>query len=219
MGYKSTLRSLSAASNAATRDHEKKQKRLQREQERLKKKITKLEEKKSKITDSLNELLAKGKISGKKHKELLKRESEITLDLLVFGKSAIIPAAKRYICGSIEKKEFESLCKSIIPDEVFKERQEIIDNYNKLIESIKNFKNSCKKRENECYKCAKKKGIFSPLSNIEDMKLCGRCKGELRDLLNYKGKNGTYFYVTSHIISLNDINKPQLQINIQQNHF
>jgi hypothetical protein len=219
MGYKSTLKSLSAASNAAARESERNRKRLQREQERLDKKIAALEEKKAKITDSLNDQFAKGKIDKKRHEELLQREPEITFDLLIFGKSAATSAAKRYICGTIEKGEFESLCKSIIPTEVIEEKQEIADNYNKLIEDIKDFKNSCKERENECHKCGKKKGIFSPLSDVESVKLCGKCKREFKNLLNFKGVNGNYFYVAPHTISLNDIEKPQLQINIQQDCF
>ncbi len=219
MGYKSTLRSLGSAANAAARESERKQKRLLREQERVEKKIAKLEEKKAKISDSLNDLFAKGKIDKKEHEELLKRESDITYDLLVFGKTAAASAAKRYICGKIDKKEFESLCESIIPSEVSEEKTEIAESYDQLLQNIKDFIKSCEEQENQCHKCGKKKGIFSPLSNVGNVKLCGKCKKELNNHLNHKGVNGIYFYVAPHTISLDDIDKPQLQINIQQDHF
>ncbi|MFC1615777.1 hypothetical protein ACFL21_01440 [Patescibacteria group bacterium] len=219
MGYKSILKSLDSAANAATRESERKQKRLHKEQELLEKKIAKLEEQKSKIIDSLKDLFAKGKIDKKEYGELLKREAEISLDLLVFGKTAAVSAAKRYICGKIDKLEFEALCKIIIPAEVVKEKQEIADNYVQFIENIKKFVELCEVQENQCHKCGKKKGIFSPLTNFEGLKLCGKCKKEFKSLLNHKGVNGIYFYVTPHIISLNDVDKPKLEINIHQDHF
>lgn len=219
MGYKSTLRSLSAAANASARESERRQKRLQREQERIEKKIAKLEEKKAKITDSLNDLFAKGKIDKKEYKELLKREPEITFDLLIFGKTAAASAAKRYICGKVDKEEFQALCETIVPSEVAEEKQEIAETYDQILQEIKDFVKSCKALENQCHKCGKKKGIFSPLSNIGNVKLCGKCKRELNKLLNHKGMNGAYFYVSPHTISLDEIEEPQLQISIQQDHF
>lgn len=219
MGYKSILRSLSAAANASARESERTKKRLEREQERMEKKILKLEEKKAKITDSLNDLFAKGKIDKKEYEKLLKRESEIAFDLLVFGKTAATSAAKRYICGKVDKEEFQAICETIIPSEVSEEKQEIIEGYDQLLEEIKDFVKSCRAQENQCHKCSKKKGIFRPLSDIGNMKLCKKCKKELNKLLNHKGMNGTYFYVSPHMISLDEIEDCQIQINIQQDHF
>ena len=220
MGYKSTLRSIQSASNAAARESEREQRKLQREHEKIENKITKIEEKRTRITEALNDFFARGKINKETYLKLLERENDITLDLLVFGKSAAVSAAKRYICGKIEKDEFEELCNSFIPSDVFKEKQKIIDEYNNLVEAIKNFKNQCDhKIENECRKCGKRKGLFSPISDIDGLKLCGKCKRELNSLLNYKGFDGIYFYVSSCVIPLNKIEDFQLRTNIQQSNF
>ena len=219
MGYKSVLRSINSASNAAARESERNRKRLQREQERVQKKITKLEEKKAKISDSLKDLFAKGKIDKTEYTKLLKRDEDITFDILVFGKTAAASAAKRYICGKIDKKEFKALCEDIIPIEVIEEKQEIKDKYEKHIEKIKEFIKTCEERDNACHKCDKKKGIFSPITDFEGVKLCGKCKRRLKELLSPKKLSGTYFYVESHTILLNEIDKPQLEVNIQQNCF
>ena len=220
MGYKSTIRSIQSASNAVARESEREQRKLQRGQEKMENKITKIEEKRTRITESLNDFFARGKVNKETYTKLLERENDITLDSLVFGKSAAVSAAKRYICGKIEKDEFKELCSSFIPPEVFEEKQKIIDEYNDLVETIKNFKNQCDhEAESKCQKCGKKKGLFSPISNVKGLRLCGKCKRELNSLLNYKGFDGMYFYVDLCVIPFSNIEDFRLQTNIQQSNF
>jgi len=219
MGYKSTLRSINSSVNKSISESNKEQKRLHRKQERIKRKITNLEDKKTKIIGSLKDLLAKGKINNEEYNNLLKRESNITFDFLIFGKTAATSAAKRYICGKINEEEFKELCESIIPNDVLEEKKLISNSYNKLLQEINNFINSCKEQKDQCYKCSKKKSFFSPLRSIDEIKLCGKCKKELNNLLNYQGINGKYFYAKSCVIPINNIYKHKLEVNIHEDYF
>ena len=217
MGYKSVLRSMGAAANKASRENERNARKIQKEEERVNKKIAGVEAKMEKIEDALSDQLAKGKVDHGKFSKLLKRKDDIGIDLIIFGKTPAISAAKRYICGKIEKKEFEEICSSIISPEIREEKSKIKDEYNGLLSKIENFKKSCNSNNKDiCQKCGKQKSLFNPIKSVEDLKLCGKCKKELKQLTNYISYSGDYFFVNSHKISINEIEKPNLSVNIFQ---
>jgi hypothetical protein len=215
MGYKSIINSMQSAANAAAKESEREERKLQKEQERIERNLKKIEEKKEKIIIALNDLLANGKIDKEKYKELCKRKSEISTDLIVFGKSAAVSLCKRYVCGKIDKDEFKEICSDLISPDIINEKQEIINEYKNQLNKIKEFKNECKiNSEQECQRCGKKKSLFNPIKEIDGLKLCGKCKQDLQSLLNFKEYNGEYFYVESHKILFDDIENPKLIINI-----
>lgn len=203
--------------NTAAKEAERDARRIQREEERVNKKIAGIETKMEKIVDTLNDQLAKGKVNHDEYSKLLKRKGDIGLDLIVFGKTPAVSAAKRYICGKISKQEFEEICSNIISPEIGDEKSELMDKYNSLLTKIENFKKSCNSdNKDTCQKCSKQKSFFSPIKSVEDLKLCSKCKKELEQLTNFKGLSGTYFFINPHRISINEIENPSLSVNIHQ---
>ncbi len=220
MGYKSVLRSINTAANKATNEVEREAKRTQREQERINKKIVNIEVKMEKIIETLNDQFAKGRINKEEYSKLLQRKPDISIDLIVFGKVAGVSVAKRYICGKISKKEFNEICNNVIPSEVRIEKIKIKKDYDELLNKIEIFKKTCSLiRDNTCQKCGKEKKLFSPIKIIENLKLCNSCSKKLKNLINYKGFIGNFFYINPHKISINEIEKTNLVVGINQEHF
>lgn len=220
MGYKSVLRSVNAAANKASRDAERESRRIQKEKERLNKKIAAIEQKMEKIVNALNDQLAKGKVTQEEYTNLLERKADIGLDLIVFGKMPAVSAAKRYICGKIEKEEFKNICSSIVPSEVEMERSEIKKEYDEILSKIEDFKKSCNSSSQDvCQKCGKKKSLLSPIKSVGDLNICGKCRKELRQLTDFRGFTGAYFFVDPHEIAIDGIDNCQLEVNIHPEHF
>lgn len=215
MGYKSAIRSMSAAANAAQREAERRRKAEMRLNERLSKKVAKIEEKIEKIVDALQDELAKGKIDQKRYDELLVRKEDITLELIVFGSTPAVSLAKRYITGKIDLEEFEELKTTIMPPEVLEEKEylvkQLLDQANQLEKIVKKSK---KKRDDCCQNCEKPKGFFSPLSEIDAMLLCGKCKRLVKKLKEFKGLEGQYFDLSPMEIKIDDLDNlsPTLSI-------
>jgi hypothetical protein len=220
MGYKSILRTVNASANRSIKEYEKKRRQEEREVERASKKIAKIKEKMEKIVESLNDQLAKGKIDNASYTKLLKRKNDIGLDLIVFGKTPAVAAAKRYICGKIEKDEFEKICSSIVPPNIIEEQLEIKNAYQKLLDEISKFKKSCNQNHtNVCQKCGKEKSLFNPLKTVEHLILCGKCKRELNQLINFKGVTGEYFFVEPQKILISDKEQQHLEVHIHSKYF
>ena len=95
MGYKSTLRSISAVTNKAAKEAERKRKKELREQERLTKKISRLEERIEKTYQVLDDQYAKGKIGKNEYLELKRRKKDISLELFALAKTPGTSLAKR----------------------------------------------------------------------------------------------------------------------------
>ena len=214
MGWKGAVRSISAASNAAARESERANKQAFRESERLRKKYEKIVEKKEKIDEALNLELAKGKIDHAKHDELEKRMDDISDELIVFGKAAGVALGKRYVCGKIEKEEFETIRSEIVPEKLYQEKDQIIADVSNKQNKCIVFAESCSKSEGVCQKCGKEKGLFSPIKEIDEMKLCGKCSAEFKKMRHYDGFSGEY--IKADPCEVED--KMQLHISIRQEH-
>lgn len=217
MGYKSVMRSLQSSANAAARESERSRKKLQREQERISKKAAKIDEKMSKIQDSLADLYAKGKVTKKKYEQLKKREKDIDITLIVFGKTPGVSLAKRYICGKIDKKEFDEVCKEIIPSELYGEKEELMNQYEQRCNDLEEFRKSCNsKTDGQCQKCERQKGIFCWLKEVDGLVLCGKCAKVYKTIQNYPGYDGEFFESSPKMI--NDDNKNELHMSIKSEH-
>jgi hypothetical protein len=220
MGYKSVVRSAVSSYNKSVREKERQQRIEARELERLQKKVNNAYEKLKKICNALEDEYAKGKIGKKEYKELKNRESEITIDLVVVGKSPFISLAKRYITGKIDSKEFEEIQKDILPTELLEERQLINEGYEEALNKLKEFRNSCKDTaEDECQKCNSKKTFFSGLKVLDSLRLCKKCRAELLKLQFYEF-SGDYFVVDTKQLSFSDVDdKIKLAVNLRQELF
>jgi hypothetical protein len=117
---------------------------------------------------------------------------DITDELLVFGKAAGTALGKRYVCGKIDKVEFEKLRAALVPVGVYQEKKLIESQIKKSQNEIEEFKKSCSASPNICSKCKKPKKFFSWLRVEDGLLLCGKCRRELAILKHYDGFNGVY---------------------------
>lgn len=192
MGWRGLARSLNAANNRAIRAREKAQRQINRQTEKINKKIGKIAEQRDKVEESLKTELASGKVKSTEYGSLLKRMEDITDELLVFGKSAGTALGKRYVCGKIDKAEFEKLRVALVPAGLYQEKSLIESQIKKIQNEIEEFKKNCSATENACSKCKKPKKFFRWLRVEDGLLLCGRCRQELDDLKKYAGFNGVY---------------------------
>lgn len=214
MGYKSFIRSVNASSNRAARAREREQNKQRRVQEKLDRNELNAKERLSKPRQKLDTLYASGKITSETYNSLLKRENDITIDLSVFGKSAGIELATRYITGKIDQDEFEMM-KNHILGEPEAEKDVIVNDFEFRIEKAKQFIDVCQKSKDvtECAYCSKKKGILSPLFNVLNFKLCYGCRGKYHKTVNYPGYEGKYYNASPSKISANEKNELSITIN------
>ncbi len=197
MGWRGAVRSINAANNRAIRAQEKAQRQMERQREKINRKIGKISEQRDKVEESLKTELASGKVSGTEYDSLLKRMEGVTDELLVFGKAAGIALGKRYVCGKIDKIEFEKLRAVLVPAELYQEKSLIESQIKEIQIEIEEFKKSCSTLENACSKCKKPKKFFRWLRVEDGLLLCRRCRKELSDLKHYAGFNGVYVVTNS----------------------
>lgn len=213
MGYRGTIRSVSAAIKKIEREKERAHRKKVREVEKLRKKAEKAYKKQEKIFAALNEVYAKGKLSQKEFSELQKRKKDITLDLVVIGGIPFSQVAKRYITGKIGKKEFEDIKREIIPNEIFAEKDIIKKEIYDLFDKYQHFIKGCKSGEDNCNYCNTKKGLFKRLRDFHGHNLCSECYEKIEDFEEYEGAEGEYFFVEP--INFNGIkDKSNIQINL-----
>jgi uncharacterized membrane protein len=227
MGYKSTIRSFSATSkrinhtlqvqaNQRQRELQKQQRQLQVIQDKISKKSVIVDQKRNKPLELLKEMYASGKIDKKKFELLEQRDTEITVDLIVFGKGAGQKIAERYVTGNITKSEFNEL-----ESELEKEKTMIMTSLQAQIDKLNSFTEKARANTNEniCSNCGKEKKFFSPLRKEQGMVLCGACQKTLQQLCNYPGYSGTYYDVRPTQLAIdtkNNINmsiKPAFMLN------
>ena len=225
MGYKSTLRSLNAAANKASREAERSRKKRERELERekrteekrlekLQKSIDRLHSDIEKIRHSLDELYTSGKVDKKEYENLGKRMNDITEDVLLVGKGPIRTLAKRYLTGKIDKDEFEQKKMDILPQEMINERLDIDSSLNKLNRDIHEFIDESNiENPDMCQHCGKKKSLLNWLHNYEGLRLCGRCRRLLKSYPEHPGFTGSFYVIQPFKISLSEIDdKVDLQV-------
>lgn len=201
MGYKSFLRSVNASANRAAKESQRRQRQQARATERINKKAAALGEKKGALMIALELEYAAGKISQEQFNELKKRESDIGLELIVFGKAAGVALGKRYICGKIDKAEFEQIQKEILPAGYFTERENIMSGFAGYHDKIAEFKKQCAPpRAGICQKCGVEKRFFRRIRSYEGLLLCARCQKELERLRRYPGFMGEYLMTPPRII-------------------
>jgi len=196
MGYKSTLRSISAASNRAAREAERKRRQKEKELERLQKKIIGLNEKMEKVLHALDGIYASGKINKDEYEKLKSRKSDIGLELLAIAKTPGVTLAKRYLTGKIDKDEFKNMQKDLLPGELFEEKEKIKKDADEIIKKIKKFNKDCKEAtEDVCQHCGTKKAFLRPIKIEDGLQLCGGCKLKLLKIQKYKGFSGKYLTI------------------------
>jgi len=205
MGYKSLIRTAVSAANQAQREAIRQQKARARMQERLQKKMGKINGKKEKIIDALQDEYAKGKLTRERYEELMLRQDDIPLDLLVFGGVPGTSAAKRYLTGKIEKSEFDRISEEVVPHSVRKERQQMIKDFLSFVEQIEDFVDNCTKKDKGlCWHCGKG-GLLRFISTMQGLTLCYRCRSRLKTVTEFKGLSGNYYEMEPLICSLSEI--------------
>jgi len=229
MGYKSVLRGASSSLNAAARgadrasrqaqrEQEKEEREIARYQEKLAKKAAALKEKQAKPLHNLKDLFAKGKVDRKTYKNLERRQSEISPDLILFGKRAGLTLASRYVTGKVDKKTFLEQQKEIIGD-VIDEKDEIVKLANSQEKELKDFIKKCgksKKSTEKCSCCGKTKSFFKRIKEIDGLNLCGNCVRDYKQLLVFDGFDGEFFIVEQ--ISIRSDGKSKINFVIKNEH-
>ncbi len=216
MGWKGTIRSINAIDNRITREAKRRERKDQKEIDKLQKKIIKLKDNREKILMSLKNDYASGKVSETEYKDLAGRMSDISDELIIFGKTPGVTLGKNYICGKIDKKEFENIRLELVPRELDAEKDFILSCIKTKQEKLILFKDSCNKiEENICQKCGQSKKFFKPLQTIDNITLCGSCTREYKSLILYEGFEGVYLTVEPFKIT-NQIN---LSVGIKQEWF
>lgn len=215
MGYKSTLRSLNSMANKAARERNRQINREQRLLEKLTKKASAIDAMLQKIYQELDDVYAKGKISNKEYAKLSKRKKDIGMELIVLTKTPGTSLAKRYITGKISKKEFEQIKKEILPTDLLNEKDEMFNEFDKLLKKAKAFKKiTNKKKDNTvCWHCNSEGSFFNGIRRVEDVRLCRKCSSELRDLLKYKGFEGKYFTIEGFKLDYALLEKARFTLN------
>lgn len=203
MGWKGAIRSINAINNQVEREKNRHLRQQKRELERLLKRIEKVNESKEKIRVALNDEYAKGKIDDRLYSGLLNRIPEVSDELIIFGKTAGVTLGKRYVCGKIDKDEFEKIRGEIVPAGLDAERKDIIQDIEEIKNNIKDFRDSCKKSQDLCNKCGKKKGFFRSLKEVDGMILCGGCISDYKKVSRYSGFSGEYLKLEPCLISDN----------------
>ena len=104
--------------------------------ERFNKKVQLASERRQKPLDKLKEKYAQGKINKNEFEALSKRDKDITLDFVVFGKSPGIKLAERYLLGLIDNDEFEDLRNELLgaPEA---ERDLIVEGFNERVSAVR----------------------------------------------------------------------------------
>lgn len=185
--------------------------------ERHAKKIQLASERRSKPLEKLKEQYSAGKITQSVYNDLVARDADVTIDLMIFGRGAGAKLAERYMLGKIDKVEFENL-KNEVVGEPEAEKDRIIEDYKATIRNVSDYveKTRSQKSEDQCNNCSKLKKFFSPLYTVSDFKLCGTCKKQFNQMCMYSGINGQYYSSDSSIINP-DI-KNSLSVNILTHH-
>ncbi|MBW3568700.1 SHOCT domain-containing protein [Candidatus Parcubacteria bacterium] len=221
MGYKGTLRSVRGSVNRSIRASEREQKRQQRQvqelQEKFNRKVSLAEERRSKPIQKLSEQYAAGKIDKTTYDKLAKRDAEITVDLMIFGRGAGVKLAERYVTGKIDSEEFEQL-KNELLGEPETERDKIAVEFRRQIESANNFVENARanKADDKCNSCGRAKKFYSPLIKQADFKLCVPCVAKFKKLCSYSGYNGSYYVASPSKLKVDE--KNDITLNIVSEH-
>ena len=107
MGWKGTLRTLKASHNRSVRASERQARQEQKKFDNLSKKLQKIEDSREKVHMALKNDFAAGKLSKEEYDKLESRMDDVTDELLVFGKTPAVTLAKKYVCGKIDKEQFD----------------------------------------------------------------------------------------------------------------
>lgn len=185
--------------------------------ERHSKKIQLATERRNKPLEALKNLYATGKITKAVYEDLAKRDSDVTIDLMIFGRGAGIKLAERYVLGKINNDEFETL-KNEILGEPEAEKDSIVEGYKVVVKGVSDFVEKVRqqKSDEQCNNCGKQKKFFSPLSTVSDFKLCGSCKKQFNHMCAYQGFNGQYY--SSESSTINPDVKNSLSLSILPQH-
>jgi hypothetical protein len=212
MGWKGTLRSINAVSNRIAKEQERNTRLRAKEVEKLSKKIEKLRDQKEKVKEALNNEYASGKIQSDRYKLLSSRMEHITDELIVFGKTAGVTLGKRYVCGKIEKEDFDKLCSELVPKGLYEERDLILSQAKLVQKNTEDFRGSCKSIPEQCNKCLKPKGFFRHLKKIDNITLCNKCSNNYGKLKYYSGFQGVYLIAKPCEVS----NNMTISVSIRQ---
>lgn len=181
--------------------------------ERHAKKIQLASERRNKPFEALKNQYATGKITKAVYDGLARRDSDVTIDLMIFGRSAGVKLAERYVIGKIDNNEFEAL-KNEILGEPEAEKDSIIESYKTVVKYVNDFveKARSQKSNEQCNNCNKQKKFFSPLYTISDFKLCGSCRRHFNRISSYPGFTGQYYASESSTIDPDAKNSLSLSI-------
>lgn len=201
MGWKGTLRSISAASNRFAKEQQRQHNQLVRAHTKYTKKIQQIEDRREKIEQALKGEYASGKLTDERYASLSGRLIDITDELLVFGKTPGVALGKRYVCGKIDKEGFIKLRNELVPQQVYYEMETIANTIKQMQDRELQFINNCSDEIGKCQSCNRPKGFFRPIRLVENKMLCNSCKSTYTSLKQFPGFNGIYVAAAPCVIS------------------
>jgi hypothetical protein len=159
-----------------------------------------------KVISALEEHYVQGRINKNRYMQLMNRKSDITIDLIIFGKLLYVTFAIKYITGELNRDEYFKIVNDIFPEDIIHEKKRITLDIIKIINDLEDFERSIKITEKDtCQLCEAKESLFNKLKIFENYRLCGKCRKYLIDTEKYEGFTGSYFIVNPFMISLQEI--------------
>jgi len=203
--------------NRERRELQKQYMRLAAKSEKFQRRLKAIEQKRDKPVQLLKEMYASSKIDSKRYARLLKRDKNVAIDLVVFGKGAGLKLASRYVSGQISEDQFETLKDEILgapeaeKDVIIRTIKEQTERATEFLHKAQEFKSST-----QCNSCGKQKKFFSPLRASHDLLLCKGCIMMLHDLTSFSGYQGHYYIVEPTEIIIDG--KTNLTISIKEDY-
>lgn len=195
MGWKGAIRSFSAASNKHSKSMNRRARAQQKDLDILRKKLEKIQESREKVLMALKNRFADNSITREEYEKLQGRMTEVTDEILIFGKTPAVTLCKNYVCGEIDKATFDEVRAALVPVALDAERNSIMTAVAEKQKQQADFLSGCSAKEGSCGKCGKEKKWYSIFGQINNISTCGKCISKYKSYCKYSGFNGDYLTV------------------------
>jgi hypothetical protein len=130
---------------------------------------------KLRVKRALMEQYKKGIIDSEMFLQLAARMEEITDDLMALGNATGVVLGKKYVCGKLDREDFEAIKCDLVPASKEDEEKYVDELFKRRKERLKGFREHLARDLNVCQKCHRDGNFFSPLHELEEMILCKSC--------------------------------------------
>ncbi len=147
---------------------------------------------KMKIKRALVSQYRRGLIDSDTFLQLAARMEEITDDLMTMGNTTGVVLGKKYVCGSLDKDDFEKIKCDLVPASREDEEQYVHALFAKRKARLTAFREHLTGDLNVCQKCHRDSNFLSPLRELDEMILCKSCLEYYERNKYFTGFEGVY---------------------------